>query len=121
MSLVARHLEENGLPTVVMGTALDIVEHCGVPRYLFSDFPLGATCGEPFEPGQQRALVGRALELLAGARAPRTTVRSPDRWSRGEAWKERVFTQAQPFLPEEVKRKWMQEKAAYRQQKREAP
>ena len=30
MSLVARHLEEAGLPTVVMGSARDIVEECGV-------------------------------------------------------------------------------------------
>ena len=38
-SLVARHLEANGIATVVMGCAKDIVEHAGVPRFLFSDFP----------------------------------------------------------------------------------
>src|SRR5204862_8193502 len=36
VSLVARHLEANGLPTVVMGCAKDIVEYCGVPRFVFS-------------------------------------------------------------------------------------
>jgi hypothetical protein len=36
VSLVARHLEADGLPTVIMGCAKDIVEHCGVPRFLFS-------------------------------------------------------------------------------------
>jgi len=40
VSLVARHLEASGIPTVIMGCARDIVEHCGVPRFLFSDFPL---------------------------------------------------------------------------------
>jgi len=35
VSLVARHLETNGIPTVVLGCAKDIVEHCGVPRFLF--------------------------------------------------------------------------------------
>ncbi len=45
VSLVARHLEENGVPTVIMGTARDIVEHCGVARLVFSDFPLGSPCG----------------------------------------------------------------------------
>jgi len=40
-SLIARHLEANGISTVVMGCAKDIVEHAEVPRFLFSDFPLG--------------------------------------------------------------------------------
>jgi D-proline reductase (dithiol) PrdB len=41
ISLVARHLETNGIPTVIVGSALDVVEHCGVPRFYFTDFPLG--------------------------------------------------------------------------------
>ncbi len=40
-SLVARHLEANGIPTVVIATARDIVESAAVPRLLFVDFPLG--------------------------------------------------------------------------------
>ena len=38
-ALVARHLEANGIPTVVMGCAKDIVEHAAVPRFLFSRLP----------------------------------------------------------------------------------
>ena len=34
VSLVARHLEANGISTVVMGCAKDIVEHAAVPRFL---------------------------------------------------------------------------------------
>jgi hypothetical protein len=45
VSLAARHLEENGIATVVMGCAKDIVEFVGVPRFLFSDFPLGNATG----------------------------------------------------------------------------
>ncbi|MFP5405724.1 MAG: glycine reductase, partial [Gammaproteobacteria bacterium] len=45
VSLVARHLESNGIATVIMGCAKDIVEHCGVPRLMFSDFPLGNAAG----------------------------------------------------------------------------
>jgi len=40
VSLIARHLEANGIPTLIIGSAIDVVEHCGVPRYLHSDFPL---------------------------------------------------------------------------------
>lgn len=41
ISLVARYLEESSIPTVVIATARDIVEHCGVARLVFVDFPLG--------------------------------------------------------------------------------
>jgi len=54
VSLAARHLEENGIATVVMGCAKDIVEYCGVPRFLFSDFPLGNAAGRPKEEIQRR-------------------------------------------------------------------
>jgi hypothetical protein len=45
-ALVARHLEANGIPTVIMGCAKDIIEHAAAPRFLFSDFPLGNSCGK---------------------------------------------------------------------------
>ena len=51
MSLVARLLEEAGIPTVILGSGKDIVEYCGVPRFLFSDFPLGNPCGVPWNMG----------------------------------------------------------------------
>ncbi len=80
MSLAARHLEEAGIPTVVVGSARDIVEQCGVARFLFTDFPLGNPCGAPYDPAMQTAIVGMALELLESARMPRTTVQTPFRW-----------------------------------------
>ena len=86
MSLVARVLEAGGVPTVVLGSALDIVERCGVPRYLFTDFPLGNPCGEPYNSAMQREIVTLALALLHEATEPRTTVRAPHTWS-GDAWK----------------------------------
>jgi len=53
-ALVARHLEANGIPTVVMGCAKDIVEHAAVPRFLFSDFPLGNSAGKPHDVDRRR-------------------------------------------------------------------
>ncbi len=91
MSLTARHLEANGIPTVVMGCARDIVEHAGVARFLFSDFPLGNSCGKPGDLESQRGLVAMALDLLEAARAPRTTVQSPYRWSEDSLWKEDFY------------------------------
>ena len=89
MSLVARHLEANGIPTVILGSALDIVEHCGVPRFVFSDFPLGNPSGHPWRADMQRAIVTQALGLLESAQAPRTTVRSPFAWKDDPGWRAR--------------------------------
>jgi glycine/betaine/sarcosine/D-proline reductase family selenoprotein B len=86
-SLVARHLEANGIPTVVMGCAKDIVEHVGVPRFLFSDFPLGNAAGRPHDPDSQAATLELALRVLESAPAARTTVQSPLRWSDDASWK----------------------------------
>ena len=42
-------------------SARDIVEECGVPRFLFVDFPLGNPCGKPWDAEMQRRIVGGAL------------------------------------------------------------
>jgi hypothetical protein len=87
VSLVARHLEANGIPTVIMGAAKDIVEHCGVPRFLFSDLPLGNSAGRPHDPESQAQTLELALRVLETAPAARTTVQSPQRWCDDPAWK----------------------------------
>ena len=74
MSLISRYLEANGVSTVVIGTARDIVEHCGVARFVFADFPLGSPCGEPENVAQQRTIFQMALDLLGQAKEPRTTM-----------------------------------------------
>ena len=87
VSLVARHLEANGLPTVIMGAAKDIVEHCGVPRFLFSDVPLGNSAGRPHDVESQSLTLELALRVLETAPAARTTVQSPLRWNDDAQWK----------------------------------
>jgi hypothetical protein len=87
VSLAARHLEANGIPTVIMGAAKDIVEHCGVPRFLFSDFPLGNSAGKPHDAESQALTLELALRVLESAPGPRTTVQSPQRWSDNASWK----------------------------------
>ena len=86
-SLLARYLEAAGISTVVMGAAKDIVEYCGVPRLLFSDFPLGNAAAKPNDVASQDLNFQLALRLLEAAPAPRTTVQSPLRWSDDSAWK----------------------------------
>ena len=86
-SLLARYLEAAGISTVVMGAAKDIVEYCGVPRLLFSDFPLGNAAAKPNDVASQDLNFQLALRLLESAPAPRTTVQSPLRWSDNSSWK----------------------------------
>lgn len=86
-ALAARHLEAAGIATVVMGTAKDIVEHCGVPRFLFSDFPLGNPAGRPHDPVSQQETLGYALDLLEFSTGSRTTRQSPLRWAEDADWK----------------------------------
>ena len=114
MSLVARYLEAQGVPTVLFGCARDIVEHCGIPRFVFTDFPLGNPTGRPFDPASQRHILGLGLELLETATAGRATVQSPYEWSKDTAWKDKVLTREQPFLDETAKAKWLAGKAAYK-------
>lgn len=88
VSLAARTLESAGIPTVVMGCAKDIVEHAGVPRFLFSDFPLGNSAGRPNDTASQYDSVNMALELAASATEPGTTVQSPYQWNGELGWKD---------------------------------
>ena len=104
VSLAARHLEANGIPTVIMGCARDIVEHVGVPRLLFSDFPLGNPAGRPHDRESQAFTLDLALRVLEGAPAPRTTVQSPLRWSADPAWK-LDYSNIARLSPEEIARR----------------
>jgi D-proline reductase (dithiol) PrdB len=101
VSLAARHLEANGIPTVIMGCAKDIVEYCGVPRFLFSDFPLGNSAGRPFDVESQTATLELALRVLESAPAGRTTVQSPQRWRDDASWKLDFYDLAR-LTPEDI-------------------
>ncbi len=119
ISLVARHLEANGIPTVVFAAARDIVEHVGLPRVVHTDFPLGSPCGEPYDAAQQREILEIGFRLLETAFLPRTTVQTPFHWSKGEQWKDLVFTPEQPWKSGEVEQDWLRKKEVYRQLKAE--
>ena len=102
--LAARHLEANGIPTVIMGCAKDIVEYCGVPRLLFSDFPLGNPAGKPHDRQSQVETLELALRLLEAAPGPRTTMQSPHRWSADPSWK-RDYSNIALLSPDEIARR----------------
>lgn len=104
VSLAARALEDSGIATVIMGSAKDIVEYVGVPRLLFSDFPLGNSAGRPKDQAAQDFTLDLALQVLAGAPAARTTVQSPLRWNTSAAWK-LDYCNIERLSPEEIARR----------------
>lgn len=104
ISLTARYLEAHGIPTVIMGCAKDIVEHCGVPRFLFSDFPLGNPAGKPNDEESQARTIIMALELLESATGPRTTRQSPIRWADNPDWK-LDYSNVERIAPDELERR----------------
>ena len=121
VSLAARYLETNGISTVIMGCAKDIVEHCGVPRFLFSDFPLGNSAGRPFDRESQRQTLELALQVLESAPGPRTTMQSPLRWSEEASWK-RDYLDLTKLSPEKIaeRKKEFDEVKSIARAKREA-
>ncbi len=104
VSIAARMLEDAGIATVIMGCAKDIVEHVGVPRLLFSDFPLGNGAGRPNDPASQTQTVTLALGMLEEATAPRTTHASPLKWRGALDWKD-DYSNAAKLSAEEITRR----------------
>jgi D-proline reductase (dithiol) PrdB len=117
VSLVARHLEANGIPTVLFGTARDIVEHCSVPRFVFVDFPLGNPCGKPYDVEMQHEILSIGFDLLESATESPTVVQAPHEWGGDTTWKDLIFTEAQPFLEGEALENWNARKQRTREEK----
>jgi D-proline reductase (dithiol) PrdB len=54
-------IEGYGIPTLVIGTALDIIEKVKPPRAVFVDHPVGRTFGPPHSRQQNSAVLRKAL------------------------------------------------------------
>lgn len=104
VSLAARALEDAGVASLVMGCAKDIVEYVGVPRFLFSHFPLGNAAGRPNDVASQDFTLDLALKLLEKAPASRTTVQSPLRWPGPADWT-LDYSNIERLSPEELARR----------------
>ncbi|MDP6874057.1 MAG: hypothetical protein QF521_11045 [Alphaproteobacteria bacterium] len=87
MCLIARYLEERGIATLVVGTALDIVKFGWPPRAVFMDFPLGHGGGPLFAAEQQLAIAREAMGVLESLSEPGQIVNLSQAWPDGDAWK----------------------------------
>jgi len=88
VSLVARHLEANGIPTMCIGSAIDILEAGRPPRAVFVDYPLGHTAGKAFDEADQGGIVLAALRGLETFTSPGQLETLPNRWDADGAWQQ---------------------------------
>lgn len=87
MCLIANVLEERGVPTLVLGAALDIMAAGRPPRGAFVDFPLGHSSGPPDRPDLQAAILRQALAAFGRIDTPGTIMPLDVAWPDGPAWK----------------------------------
>jgi len=76
-----------GIPTICLGSALDILQAGNPPRAAFTDFPLGHTAGPPGDPEQQYRIVRDSLRALESISAPGDIRPLDVSWPDGDAWR----------------------------------
>ena len=64
VSLIARALEEEGMPTMTLGVAKEVVQSVRPPRTAYYDGELGSVAGLPDWPEYQRRILDEALRLI---------------------------------------------------------
>jgi len=92
VGLIARAIEQIGIPTVSISITKDLTEAVGIPRAIFVKWPLGHPLGERGHAVQQKTMIFDALCLLREAEEA-GIIREPGyRWRR-ETYAEPDFTQ----------------------------
>lgn len=86
VGLIARAIEESGIPTTSISSAWSITESANPPRAVFTDFPLGHTAGPPGDPATQLDITRAALEATYSIEVPGTILPLAHEW--GEPWKD---------------------------------
>jgi D-proline reductase (dithiol) PrdB len=93
VGLVARVIEEAGIPTVLVSTGRDLTQQVLPPRSVFVNFPMGNPFGRPFDARMQRRILLDALGLCESATRGGTLVDLPYEW--GEPFGSSVDDMAQ--------------------------
>ena len=86
MGLVARTIEQHGIPTVSLSIQRELTEKTRPPRALFLRWPYGHPLGEPFNVAQQRWILRDALRALEEMHTPGTIIDLPYLWRRPGPW-----------------------------------
>ena len=80
MGLVARVIEEAGIPTVILSMIPAYQPSVGAPRVAAISHPFGRPFGAVGDAETQRAVLRAALRVLETARTPGEVAHLPFRW-----------------------------------------
>jgi hypothetical protein len=80
VGLIARAIEEQGVPTVCVVMNGDIAENVGIPRALYVRFPYGAPLGPAGAAEFQMSVVRAALDVLVTAPHAGSIIESDLEW-----------------------------------------
>jgi hypothetical protein len=87
-------IESLGIPTLVIGTVLDIMTKVPPPRAVFVDHPVGRTFGGPGDAGKQEEVLTLALKELSNFTEPGQIRDLHCQWDVGgsRSWEEELRT-----------------------------
>ena len=80
VGLVARVIEEAGIPTVMVATGRDLSAQVRPPRTVFVNFPMGNPFGKPFDKIRQRTILLDALRALESIKRGGEIIDLPYEW-----------------------------------------
>jgi D-proline reductase (dithiol) PrdB len=86
VGLVARTIEQHGIPTISLSIQRALTEKTRPPRALFLRWPYGHPLGEPFNIAQQRWVLRDAFRALAEMQTPGEIIDLPYLWKRPGPW-----------------------------------
>ena len=96
-------VEEAGIPTLCMTSALDITQSVKAPRAVFVNFPLGHQTGRPNDLGIQRRIVRDAMRAFETIAKPGEIVELPYVWDpKDRNWETQDYTKG--WMPERPSR-----------------
>jgi D-proline reductase (dithiol) PrdB len=82
VGLVARAIEEVGIPTVTLSVVRTMTESLPAPRNVLVRFRLGQVFGEPGHVAQQRTILRAALAAFGSAAEAGAVIELPYRWKK---------------------------------------
>lgn len=87
-------MEEAGISTTSVTSALDISQLVKPPRAAFLNFPLGHQTGKLLDQELQLNIVKDCLNLLRTATEPGKIAELPYRWAEDDSWEEKALRAA---------------------------
>ena len=81
-------MEASGIPTLCLGTALDILKSVNPPRAAFLDYPLGHTTGKLNDSRIQREILVETMKAFGDITTPGDVKMLPFKWAEDDTWKD---------------------------------